>query len=231
MADLPWGILCLLLLLLSGMTGCGAIQVRDRTPQPSITPTTATPTSTRIQSSTVVPNPPSSPSTIRTPVTNTATSATERKSQNPTPITNPVTPPPSGTITPSVTPTLIPQIGPIHISGTGKDMKITINGQGFGPSPVQMPYTGDLRLFCFFNAKRKWSAGYNGGPDPETSVTIIYGSWNDNLIEINGFSGDYGMSGFTNEIGDEVGVAIQNYGSPGFSTQKTWTYGVDFLIN
>lgn len=46
---------------------------------------------------------------------------------------------------------LRPSVRITHVahSGTGANLHMTIYGSGFGPSPVAMPYTGDLNYFEF----------------------------------------------------------------------------------
>lgn len=151
-----------------------------------------------------------------------------------TPETTPIPTPAMATVqTPILTPgpteasPTIPQIELLTLIGTGKDMQIIVTGKGFGAAPNPMPFTGNTAYFCFFNAESKWSAGYNGGPTPETSVTLNYISWTDTRIQINGFAGDYGPeSGYVNNIGDTVGVTFLNYGHPGYSTSRETTYGI-----
>ncbi|MCA1596765.1 MAG: hypothetical protein LC772_10140, partial [Chloroflexi bacterium] len=86
----------------------------------------------------------------------------------------------------------------VQLSGAGQNLGLTLLGSGFGPAPVQMPYSGDLFQFgiVVFHSDNQgpgiFGAGYSGNND---SVTLNYNSWSDQEIKVDGFSGDYGASG------------------------------------
>ncbi|MGP8101700.1 MAG: hypothetical protein ACLQHL_13240, partial [Candidatus Cybelea sp.] len=90
-----------------------------------------------------------------------------------------------------------PQIGSVQFAGWGKNFHMVVLGSGFGKAPVPMPYRGNTAFFnfvdfryhpfAFNNASSLWGAG--GGSDP---VTLVYHSWTNTRIEIDGFAGAYG---------------------------------------
>ena len=117
-----------------------------------------------------------------------------------------------------------PQITSVTFFGRGTDLRVRINGSGFGNAPAAMPFTGNLNQFLFADQRTHSGAGAfeaggnrwgHGQPDP---VTAKFQSWSDNQILIDGFAGAYGQDdGSTLQRGDPVYVVVWN----GSATSQT----------
>jgi serine/threonine protein kinase len=108
-----------------------------------------------------------------------------------------------------------PRITSVNFWGSGENLRVTINGSGFGDAPSGMPFTGDLNQFIFADQRTHSGAGAfeaggerwgHGQPDP---VTVKFQSWSDHQIVICGFAGSYGQ-GDANIIqsGDPVYIVV-----------------------
>ncbi len=111
----------------------------------------------------------------------------------------------------------IPQITSVSFSGSGQNLKIIVQGSGFGNAPVTMPFTGDLNYFIFDDARTQcgggstlFEAGTTAWGHRTDSVTLNYESWSDTEIVIDGFAGTYGQGCATVENGDPVTIEIWN---------------------
>ena len=114
-------------------------------------------------------------------------------------------------------PSTYPVITSVQFSGSGQSLEIIVNGNNFGPSPVQMPYSGDLNYFAFGDFRTHGPSGSSlfaagctgwglfGSGD---SVTLNYTSWTNTQIIISGFGGTYGQNGATVQYGDPVSINI-----------------------
>lgn len=103
-----------------------------------------------------------------------------------------------------------PEIRSISRVTTQQFQTITITGRGFGH---QAPYTGDSDFISFLDTTKGWQAGYEGcllGFCTTDTVTLIVSSWTNNKIVVGGFSGDWGMDGFTLARGDSEEISIFN---------------------
>ena len=123
-----------------------------------------------------------------------------------------------------------PVIKSVAFSGSGKNLRITVSGSGFGPAPSGVPGTGDTPYFNFvqYNIVSPnqdnfpWGAGWQAQGIVDTT-TLKYASWSDKQIVITGFAGAYGTDGFVNEKHDPYFIWLwtppgQNPGSTGPQT-------------
>src|SRR5476649_520928 len=83
-------------------------------------------------------------------------------------------------------PAAAPKITSISMITTAEHQTITITGTGFG---THKPYTGYSDFISFYDASRKWEAGYQ--PDLD-SVWLIVNSWTNTKITLGGFAGKWG---------------------------------------
>ncbi len=95
-----------------------------------------------------------------------------------------------------------PKITSISKISSLQSQTIVITGSGFG---TQQPYTGDSNYLEFADITKGWGAGYN-----IDAVTLIVNSWEDSQIVLGGFSGSWGSSNWTLDIGDKVEVLVWN---------------------
>jgi hypothetical protein len=97
--------------------------------------------------------------------------------------------------------------------GIGPNLEITVLGSGFGASPPNFPFVGNLSFFVFadrpFEATGGWTAGYAQDRVQDT-VTLKYISWSPNKIVILGFGGAYGKNGFKVRSNDLVLIFVAN---------------------
>jgi excisionase family DNA binding protein len=109
-----------------------------------------------------------------------------------------------------------PRISEVDFTGNGKSLHITVKGTRFGHAPPGVPGKGDLAFlqlsdFAYHGSPTKLScylrAGYsaNGVID---CVTLVYSSWTDSRIEIDGFGGEYGNHGLEVRSGDPVAIEL-----------------------
>jgi len=91
-----------------------------------------------------------------------------------------------------------PSISGVNFQGSNGSYTITIYGNNFGPSPVSLPYTGDLDYFRIADASQlghgEW--GYTGDAN-----YLTYQNWTNNEIVVSGFQGN---------PGDAIGIALWN---------------------
>jgi hypothetical protein len=100
-----------------------------------------------------------------------------------------------------------PTIGSVQLTGSPGDYTITINGSGFGTSPVAPGYVGDTSDFRIADAAQlgfgEW--GYTGDAE-----TLTYQSWSNSQVVLSGFGGS---------PADAVALAIWN---PSTGLGATW---------
>ncbi len=103
--------------------------------------------------------------------------------------------------------------------GTPADLRIVVKGEGFGPAPTALPYSGDLNSFSFWDGRAHCgsSAAFTAGGKyfgdaPGDAVTLRYQSWTDTKIVVNGFTGSYGTGCGKVKTGDPVAVSVWNTG-------------------
>ena len=126
-------------------------------------------------------------------------------------------------------PASYPTISSVQFSGSGQNLQIIINGNNFGPAPVQMPYVGDLNYFGFADFRTHssygsalFAAGSEGwGVVSPDSVTLKYQSWTNNQIIISGFSGTYGQDNATVENGDPILITLWSTGASSYTGPQT----------
>ncbi len=120
-----------------------------------------------------------------------------------------VTPVPPGT-------PLIRSVG-FSSLGTPVDLRIAIKGEGFGPAPHSLPFTGDLNAFSFWDGRAHCGSsgaftagGAYFGDAPADGVTVRFQSWTDTKIVIGGFRGSYGAGCARIDAGDPVAITVWN---------------------
>jgi len=101
--------------------------------------------------------------------------------------------------------------------GTPADLHIVVNGDGFGPAPRVLPYSGDLSSFYFWDGRARCGSstaftagGRYFGDAPADAVTLRYRSWTNTKIVIAGFTGAYGTGCSEVRTGDPVAVSVWN---------------------
>ncbi|MEM4067534.1 MAG: hypothetical protein QXV17_11835 [Candidatus Micrarchaeaceae archaeon] len=122
-----------------------------------------------------------------------------------------------------------PVISSVQFSGSGENTSIVVSGNGFGNSPIAMPFTGDINYFGFGDfgnhssaGSSKFSAGNSGwGVVGSDSVTLRYLSWSNTKIEISGFSGTYGQGSAVLSQGDPVLIVIWNSSDSSYTGPQT----------
>jgi hypothetical protein len=106
-----------------------------------------------------------------------------------------------------------------------------VRGAGFGAAPATMPYTGDLNQFIFGNFRTHCGASSSlfqagsksWGRWPPDSLNLVYQSWSDREIVINGFAGTYGTNCNTIQAGDPIIITVWNSGdSDQTGPQTAW---------
>ena len=113
------------------------------------------------------------------------------------------------------------QIMSVDVAGTGKNLRIEVNGSGFGPAPPEFsggPFVGNLNDFRFFDFRAHcgmssslFAAGFQGwGRDRPTSVFLRSESWSDTKIVITGFAGTYGRGCAEYVEGDPFAIVVWN---------------------
>ncbi len=108
-----------------------------------------------------------------------------------------------------------PQICTATFSRIGQNMRIELDGAGFGTAPTTLPAVGYLPQFAFTDITQGgWSAGA-----PNTPVYMQFTSWTDGRIVLDGFGTQYGGTYKVVE-GDAVALYIKNSSGPEFTT---WT--------
>ena len=85
--------------------------------------------------------------------------------------------------------------------------KIVITGRGFG---LHVPYVHtDSPYLAIRDLSRDWSAG-RMIPQNSDEVMVDVENWTDTEIVLSGFSGDYGVKGWTLAAGDKLEIAVWN---------------------
>ncbi len=102
-----------------------------------------------------------------------------------------------------------PVVKSVAFSGSGKNLKVTVTGSGFGAAPSGVPGTGDIPYLNYLEWNIKspgqdnypWAAGWEAQGITDT-VTLKYTSWSDTQIVASGFAGAYGTDGFVSQKHD-----------------------------
>jgi hypothetical protein len=110
-----------------------------------------------------------------------------------------------------------PSIRGVDFANSGKNLRITITGEGFGSAPCLLPFTGDLNYLSFTdwrihfetNPSLFYAGDSNFGLGADR-VTLVYTSWTDTKIVISGFAGSYSHSGAVVEKEDPVSLVVWN---------------------
>ena len=113
-------------------------------------------------------------------------------------------------------PAWYPEIDRVQFSGAGAAVAITVQGSGFGPAPVSLPFTGDLEQFGLTDwrdhcggGSSAFGAGFTpwgvGAPEP---VTLTYTAWTVDEIQVSGFAGTYGSGCALALPGDPVTLSL-----------------------
>lgn len=111
-----------------------------------------------------------------------------------------------------------PRIESVTFSGTGRNLRITVNGKNFGPAPRAMPFRGVIDQFSFTDFRSHYQsssalfgAGFKGfDRHAPHRVKLRYRSWTNCTIRIDGFTGAYGERGAIVQIGDPIAIVIWN---------------------
>ncbi|HEV2178091.1 MAG TPA: hypothetical protein VGW33_12970 [Terriglobia bacterium] len=111
-----------------------------------------------------------------------------------------------------------PHISNVTFRGAGKNLRITVEGSGFGDAPPGVPGTGttaflQLADFAYHspsasNLANYFRAGYSGENGMIDSISLVYSGWTDSKIQIDGFGGDYGYNGLGVRSGDPVAIEL-----------------------
>ena len=125
-----------------------------------------------------------------------------------------------------------PVIKKVAISGSGRNLKFTITGSGFGSAPRHLPFTGDLSFLRFYdwgqvaceNNLGLFEAGFSAwGQYAADPATLRYTSWTSTKIVVSGFAGAYN-SGCNRALpGDPITIGIWASGdSADTGPQTAW---------
>ena len=88
--------------------------------------------------------------------------------------------------------------------GEGGTQRIVILGTGFG---TKAAYNGDSPYIHIQNITRNWNAGWTGN-SPIDAVTLNVTKWIDTEINLGGYTGAFGQSGWINTTGDNLNVRV-----------------------
>ena len=91
--------------------------------------------------------------------------------------------------------------------GPNKIRPLRSPAAGFG---VQAPYTGDLPFILFSDVTQGWSAGCQGQPCGQDTISLVVTSWTDTQIVLGGFAGAYGLGSYTIQPGDQFNIQVWN---------------------
>ncbi len=100
-----------------------------------------------------------------------------------------------------------PVIKTVTFSGSKANSAVTIHGTGFGPAPVPMPFTGNLKYLVISD----WRADPNGASSSgtwTTGVTEQFKSWTDRTIQISGFTGTFGLGPNVLHLQDPITIQV-----------------------
>ena len=106
-----------------------------------------------------------------------------------------------------------PTISAVHFSNIGPNLRIEVDGAGFGLPTVAMPYVGEVPNFLFTDVTHNWSFGQPG------QGNLQYTSWTDTRIVVNGFGSSFKASDIL-AAGDTIAIEVQNTKSTEFTI---WT--------
>lgn len=120
----------------------------------------------------------------------------------------------------------------VHLSGSGANLALVIDGTGFGSAPEAMPYVGNLADFALNDTTgANWSAGATGD-----GYTLDYESWTDTQIVVDGISGTFPTNPSESPLhsGDQLwmdvtGTATGQQATMGAlaPSETTYTYDAD----
>jgi hypothetical protein len=120
--------------------------------------------------------------------------------------------------------TAIPIIKSIHITGSGQNVSMDIEGSGLGKSPFALPYSQDTMHFFYVNESAQWEAGYSGG-NVSDCATVKFTKWSDKRVVTDGFPNCYGVANIVNHSGDKVLIGVANSHVAG----APWTFRAGIL--
>jgi hypothetical protein len=111
-----------------------------------------------------------------------------------------------------------PQISSVTFTGHGKHLHITIQGKNFGAAPPGVPgvgNTGFLEIgdYAYHLPEVHLSTFFRAGYQNRSvicGITLLYRSWSDRKIRIDGFGGAYGQDGLVVHDGDPVSIDLWN---------------------
>ena len=106
-------------------------------------------------------------------------------------------PAPAGAATPAT-----PAIKAVHFSYLGPNMRIEVDGTGFGTPAIGLPYAGTVPNFSFSDTSRNETWGGNG------NWPLEYTSWTSTKVVIDGLDGNGGvMAADQVSVSDPTGSA------------------------
>jgi IPT/TIG domain len=114
-----------------------------------------------------------------------------------------------------------PKIKSLVMSGSGANLHITVEGNGFGAAPSGVPglvntynlEVCDLRPINAAGKPQEWCAGFTSD-----LINLNYSSWTNTKIVIFGFGTNYGLGNRISQSGDPVTVRINTTGYPAHGT-------------
>ena len=106
----------------------------------------------------------------------------------------------------------VPTITAVHFSNIGPNMRIEVDGTGFGTPSIGLPYVGTVPNFTFSDTSR---GGVWGGPG---NAGLNFASWSRTTVVVNGFQQYNCGSNCIVKAGDQVSVVVKNATSGEFYT-------------
>lgn len=117
-----------------------------------------------------------------------------------------------------------PKIDSVAFAESGKNLRMTITGHGFGGAPASGLGELNLPFFVFIDLpfdSTQWEAGYANCVVGD-AVTLNYESWSDTQIAVAGFGASYGKGSrksrkWTVMPGDVVAIGVANSATSGLN--------------
>jgi len=116
----------------------------------------------------------------------------------------------TGTFVPKAPPPLnhggpTPQVCSVNFSQVGQNLRIVVEGAGFGTAPRTLPAVTQLSQFQIADVTAgNWCAGY-----PGCAANLQYSVWTDSEIVIDGFGAEYGGVRQVQE-NDSISIFVRN---------------------
>src|SRR6478736_530358 len=116
----------------------------------------------------------------------------------------------TGTFVPKAPPSLnpggpTPQVCTVNFSQVGQNLRVVVEGAGFGTAPRTLPAVTQLSQFQIADVTAgNWCAGY-----PGCAANLQYSVWTDSEIVIDGFGAEYGGAHQVQE-NDSMSIFVRN---------------------